>query len=243
MSLTAKKEIPLCDPYVWEDPRYLFRSTWLDRYLNRRRGVCKSELVNEIIFVYVFSILAGLIAAVFTGVSIAPVVAAFASTIYLIPVFLKLRAIDSFKVAAESVESTPLEQSVEANVKESFTNAPPSEPQPSSLLNAKNPFQNVLIDELKYEPNREPAPDITTQESKILLDEFFRVQWYSDPSDIYGKTQSQRMFVSQPSTTIPNDQDSYQKWLYKIPGKTCKEGNPEACYGGTNGAAPPWLNM
>jgi hypothetical protein len=68
------------------------------------------------------------------------------------------------------------------------------------------------------------------------------VNWYNDPTDVFGKTQSQRMFVTQPSTTIPNDQKSYQELLYKIPGKTCKEGNPRACYGGTNGAAFPWLN-
>jgi len=51
------------------------------------------------------------------------------------------------------------------------------------------------------------------------------------------------MFITQPVTTIPNDQDSYQKWLYKIPGKSCKEGGAENCYGGTEGAMLPWLNM
>jgi hypothetical protein len=30
--------------------------------------------------------------------------------------------------------------------------------------------------------------------------------------------------------------------LYKIPGKTCKEGGREACVGGTEGGALPWLN-
>lgn len=246
MSLTAKKEIPLCDPYVWEDPRYLFRSTWLDRYLNRRRGVCASELVNEIIFVYLFSLLAGMIAAVFTGVGSAPLFAGIAATVYLIPVFLKLQSIDSFRNSSQTSESdnqaqpqsqmntSQNNQSV-PEIKESFVS--------SYSSTSKNPFQNVLIDEYKYAPTRSSAPDISSYDSKIALDEFFRVQWYSDPTDIYGKTQSQRMFVSQPSTTIPNDQDSYQKWLYKIPGKSCKEGNPEACYGGTNGAAPPWLNL
>ena len=67
MSLPMKKEIPLCDPYVWEDPRYLFRSTWLDRYLNRRRGVCASELVNEIIFVYIFAMKVTTVAAMNVG--------------------------------------------------------------------------------------------------------------------------------------------------------------------------------
>jgi hypothetical protein len=242
MSLTMKKEIPLCDPYVWEDPRYLFRSTWLDRYLNRRKGVCASELVNEIIFVYIFSLLAGMVAAVFTGVSSAPLFAGIAATLYLIPVFMKLQTIDSFKAAIDASGSTLQEKEPNTKeVKESFLNVPYSEE--TLDLNAKNPFENVLVDEYKYAPNRPSARDITNYETKVALDDYFRVQWFSDPTDIYGKTQSQRMFVTQPSTTIPNDQDSYQKWLYKIPGKSCKEGNPEACYGGTNGAQFPWLNM
>ena len=61
-------------------------------------------------------------------------------------------------------------------------------------------------------------------------------------TDVFGKTQGQRQFVSMPSTTIPNDVDSYQKWLYKIPGKTCKEGGREACLPGTDGGALPWMN-
>jgi hypothetical protein len=44
------------------------------------------------------------------------------------------------------------------------------------------------------------------------------------------------------STSIPNDVDSYQNWLYKIPGKTCKEGGREACLPGTDGGVLPWLN-
>ncbi|NBO09618.1 MAG: hypothetical protein EBV30_09835, partial [Actinobacteria bacterium] len=84
--------------------------------------------------------------------------------------------------------------------------------------------------------------DITSTESKIALDDLFRVQWYSDPTDVFGKSQSQRQFVTQPSTTVPNDQKSYQEWLYKIPGKTCKEGNAQACLHNSSGSPIPWLN-
>ena len=85
--------------------------------------------------------------------------------------------------------------------------------------------------------------DCTSFSFQGLFGEMFRVQWYSDPTDVFGKTQSQRMFITQPVTTIPNDQGSYQDWLYKIPGKTCKEGGAANCYGGTEGAILPWLNM
>ena len=113
----------------------------------------------------------------------------------------------------------------------------------ATVEKARNPFQNVTIDQYSYAPTRDPAPSLQTQEAKESMDALFRVQWTSDPTDVFGKTQSQRMFVTQPNTSIPNDQGSYQDWLYKIPGKTCKEGNSEACYGGTNGAPMPWLNM
>jgi hypothetical protein len=110
------------------------------------------------------------------------------------------------------------------------------------LPTAKNPFMNVLIDEIKYNPTRPLAASVLDPSVKITLEEFFRTDFYSDPTDVFGKTQSQRQFVSMPSTSIPNDVDSYQKWLYKIPGKTCKEGGREACLPGTDGGAVTWLN-
>jgi len=100
-----------------------------------------------------------------------------------------------------------------------------TETKPSS----KNPFMNVLLDELKYNPGRPPAQDINDPLVKTQLDDFFRVQWSSDPTDVFGRSQSQREFYTVPSTSVPNDVDSYQNWLYRIPGKTCKEGGREAC--------------
>lgn len=107
---------------------------------------------------------------------------------------------------------------------------------------AKNPFMNILIDELKYNPSRPPAQDINDPLVKTQLDDFFRIQWVSDPTDVFGRSQSQREFYTMPSTSVPNDQESYQDWLYKIPGKTCKEGGREACLPGTDGSPVSWLN-
>jgi len=168
------------------------------------------------------------------------------ATIYLIPVFIKLSAVAKFRNSIAVKEGF-----TEQPTKGGF-NATGDAPSPTAPLqgggckgngaNGANPFHNILIDELKYSPDRSAAPDITTTQAKITMDDMFRVQWYSDPTDVFGKSQSQRQFVTQPSTTIPNDQTSYQNWLYKIPGKTCKEGNPEACYGGTSGGTVPWLS-
>lgn len=107
---------------------------------------------------------------------------------------------------------------------------------------AQNPFMNVLLDEIKQNPTRPPAEPVSGLENKVLLDDQFRVQWTSDPTDVFGKTQSQRQFQTMPSTSIPNDQGSFQNWLQLIPGKTCKEGGRDACYAGTNGGPVTWLN-
>ena len=101
---------------------------------------------------------------------------------------------------------------------------------------------NVLIDEIKYNPTRPTAISVLDPGIRVTLDDFFRTEFYSDPTDVFGKTQGQRQFVTMPSTGIPNDVDSYQNWLYRIPGKTCKEGGREACLPGTDGGALPWLN-
>jgi len=107
----------------------------------------------------------------------------------------------------------------------------------------RNPFMNVLLDEIKYNPTRPAAAEIGEKNVKITLDDFFHVEFTSDPTDVFGRTQSQRQFITMPSTTIPNDQHSYQNWLYKIPGKTCKEGGREACLPGTDGGKLPWVNF
>lgn len=240
----ASQVIPLCDPYVWEDPRYLFRPFWITRQHDRSRGVCASELINHSIGVYIVAILIGMALSSYGKISSAPLIMGLFATVYLYPTFTKLRQVEGFRinfVGSETITSDSedpdklLEQVKEEVVEEGFNTLKTSG-------NPRNPFNNVLIDEIAYAPTRPEAPDITTHKSKIALDDFFRVQWYSDPTDVFGKSQSQREFVTQPSTTIPNDQGSYQEWLYKIPGKTCKEGNASACYGGTNGGLVPWLN-
>jgi hypothetical protein len=170
-----------------------------------------------------------------------PFAAGIVASAILIPTFLALSKAQKEKFKAIEITRDVSGGDAEAegfvNEKVGLAKQMPGNP------SARNPFHNVLIDEYVYSPTRGGAPDITTTESKVALDSMFRTQWYSDPTDVFGKTQSQRMFVTAPVTTIPNDQGSYQNWLYKIPGKTCKEGNPDACYGGTEGAVMPWLNL
>lgn len=108
---------------------------------------------------------------------------------------------------------------------------------------SRNLFMNILVDELKYNPNRPPAASVSDPTVKQTMDDYFRIQWFSDPTDVFGKNQNQRQYITQPSTTVPNDQGSFADWLYKIPGKTCKEGGRAACLSGTDGGPVPWLNQ
>lgn len=232
------EHIALCDPYIWEDPRYIFRSLWLTRQHDRSRGPCASELVNNIFVVYIVAALLGTITTSFTQFQSATLITLLLATIYLIPVFLQLQKVSKFR---EKVEAFTAEPPTEGGFNASgVAPAPTQEP----CKGNPNPFGNVLVSDLKYSPDglKTIFNDVTSTESKIAMDDLFRVQWYSDPTDVFGKSQSQRQFVTQPSTTVPNDQKSYQEWLYKIPGKTCKEGNAEACMYNYSGSPIPWLN-
>ena len=99
-----------------------------------------------------------------------------------------------------------------------------------------NPFMNVLLDEIKDNPQRGSALSVQEPAVQIYLDDYFKTDFLNDPTDVFGKTQSQRQFITMPSTSIPNDQESYQNWLYKVPGKTCKEGGRISCMPGTDGS-------
>jgi len=92
-----------------------------------------------------------------------------------------------------------------------------------------NPFMNVTMKDLLNIDettgtvvDRPPACDITDPEVKKEIDNNFNNNLFRDVNDIFGKMNSQRQFYTMPSTTIPNAQDEFAKWLYLNP-KTCKE--------------------
>ncbi len=104
-----------------------------------------------------------------------------------------------------------------------------------------NPFMNVLLAEIGDDPRRPPAKN-----SEFLKRQFsdeFQTRIYGDPGDVFQHTQNQRIWVVQPNTSIPNDQESFQNWLFRIPGKTCKEGNTRVCKTGTEGGQVTWLSQ
>jgi hypothetical protein len=107
---------------------------------------------------------------------------------------------------------------------------------------AANPFMNVLISEISENPLRPAAANIQSVKIRSELDSYFDTMFAGDPGDTFNRTQSQRQWVTMPSTTIPNDQESYQNWLYRVEGRTCKEGNLSACNFSTDNQLP-WREM
>ena len=107
---------------------------------------------------------------------------------------------------------------------------------------AANPFMNVLLHEIKENPTKAPAVNIDEPGVRRALSDEFQTRMYGDPGDVFQHSQNQRIWAAQPSTTVPNDRESFQNWLYRTPGRTCKEGNTEACRTGTEGGVAPWLS-
>ena len=81
---------------------------------------------------------------------------------------------------------------------------------------ASNPFMNVLFTDYVDDPDRAAAPsNINNNAVKASIDEAFSKtsDLFMDTSDKYGLMQSARQWVTQASTTIPNDLEGYQKFL------------------------------
>jgi hypothetical protein len=240
----ATRVVPVCAPAWWEDPKVLVTDSWITQWKRRNTGrpLCFSERINALtrtaLVILVVAVLFSLYNQDFMTTLLYSVILGLFITLPDIIDTVKA----SFIQESFVVRASPLDQpkvALAPPVPTDQTNDSPNQTLPSP----RNPFMNVLIDEIKYKPDRPEASPIDEPYIKETLDEYFRVQWFSDPTDVFGKSQSQRQFYTVPSTTIPNDRESYQNWLYKIPGKTCKEGGREACVDGTAGAALPWLNI
>ncbi len=100
-----------------------------------------------------------------------------------------------------------------------------------------NPFCNVNL--ICDDRNKAPAePSWNNTDVMADIEEKFNYNLYKDTSDLYGKNNSQREFYTTPSTTIPNDQTTFAKWLYQV-GPTAKE---KAIYNAPEMPAYPYLD-
>ena len=92
-----------------------------------------------------------------------------------------------------------------------------------------NPFMNPEI--YDYNTQNMNTPSCTSYNNKGIQnvsENIFNDSLYRDVNDIFGKNNSQRQFYTVPGNSIPNDQDTFAKWLYARP-TSCKEGNGLQC--------------
>ena len=106
----------------------------------------------------------------------------------------------------------------------------------------ENPFSNVMMTDYDYNPDKKPAPPAFTKNvNEQILEDAKQLVVQSNPGqpDIADKLfkdlgeqyvfeQSLRPFSSNPSTTIPNDQQAFAEFCYGSM-VSCKEGNHMAC--------------
>ena len=88
-----------------------------------------------------------------------------------------------------------------------------------------NPFMNVLMNEWSDNPTRPAACEYDGVKQET--EDNFNYNLYKDIDDLWEKNNGQRQFFTMPYTTIPNDQNSFARWLYSVP-ETCKQ-DQSAC--------------
>jgi hypothetical protein len=167
---------------------------------------------------------------------------------------LKLLTEDAFANPQGYADPQGVDAVIETAAKEII--AFPADGLETTYPTARNPFMNVLPSDMprnvysevheqseEYNPDRPAAAPVSDPMVKQELDDYFRTNFYNDPTDVFGKSQSQREFIVMPSTTIPNDRESLQNWLYKMYPEPCKAGGRAACYPGTDGGPITSLNQ
>ncbi len=92
-----------------------------------------------------------------------------------------------------------------------------------------NPFMNPTIIDYNNNNNDIKACPYSENDIEKNVNTFFKQNVYKDINDIYERHFSERQFYTVPATTIPNDRQSFEKWLY-YRDKSCKENNGIQCY-------------
>ena len=89
-----------------------------------------------------------------------------------------------------------------------------------------NPFMNPSIADIALNPERGPACPV--HKVKDDIDRKFS-SLFNELDDEYSRHSMMRSYYTVPSTTIPNKQREFADWLYKVDGKTCKDGDGTKC--------------
>lgn len=97
-----------------------------------------------------------------------------------------------------------------------------------TLPTRHNPFMNVLPSDYASNPKRGPACDIQDFKVSKKVEKMFDTGLVRDSDDVFKRNAGSRQFMTNPSTTIPNDQSGFAQWLYGIK-PVCKTSNRKSC--------------
>jgi len=178
---------------IWfKDPSILFtKDTW-NRFVPMK-NMTTVEALNAVVR---FSIYFSVILFVSTGVGgyIMAIPLVMIASIVLYKLFPNGKALEEAFTVRDSKKTT------------NFT-----------MPTAENPFMNVLLTEIKDNPDREDAAPTGRRDVKRKINEAFAKtsDLYMDTSDVFDQAQAMRTFHTLQSAKVPNDQDGFLKWMTK----------------------------
>jgi len=149
------------------------------------------------------------------------------SKVLLIPfVTMALTYLINYKKADNISYTNVLEDIISENDKNTTCRIPSKD----------NPFMNTNITDYGKESKVKACPSYNNVGVQNRVDELYNDGLYRDFQDVFNRNTGERQFNTMPNTQVPNDQDSYMKWLYGKP-PTCKEGNSVACLVGSHASS------
>ena len=91
----------------------------------------------------------------------------------------------------------------------------------------ENPYANIVFTDYLDATNIAGPVNIDDKDIQKDMQNMYNSTIYRNFNDVYERENSQRIFFTQPITSVPNSQTDFANWLYKT-GPTCKE-NTEFC--------------
>jgi hypothetical protein len=223
------------DPNILFSPQYLFELFPTERmsYVQKLNAISRLILIITIVgFIYSQNIRLLIISAITLG------------AIYLLYNNDKIQeekknknktTLENFDASLETPALLTLSQNNVDISKLNITDA-------FDTTTSSNPFSNVLNSDYDLNPHKRPAPpsynsivnnNILDQAKQLVIESNpdqpdIADKLFKDLGDQYTFEQSLRPFHSNPSTTIPNDQQAFSEFCYGSM-ISCKENNMFAC--------------
>lgn len=141
------------------------------------------------------------------------------SAVFFLPLLVAIGTF--FMYTAASSDPVHTRQQSEARLKEPLLQdkpKPASTPHPHCTQPTRdNPFMNVMPSDYVANPRRPAACDISDPAIAASVERLHDSAGYGlprDGEDIFHRSATSRQFVTNPITTIPNDQTTFARWLY-----------------------------